>query len=295
MPTLRLFAPAKINLFLAITGRRPDGFHDLISVGAPLDFGDELHVEPRPDELYSFSCDSSEVPTDDSNLVVKAARLFRESGGTGPGANLRLIKRTPVGAGLGGGSSDAAAVLLGLNELSDRPFDEAKLIELAARLGSDCPLFIEGKPCVMRGRGERIQTLGTDLAARLKGRRVLLFKPSFGISTVWAYRAMAAAAPAHYLPTEQAEARLENWQNDPSAPLENLLFNNMEGVAFAKFVALPTLLEKLHRRFGVAVRMSGSGSACFALLREQDPVAEIVACIREAFGPTAFVAEAQIR
>lgn len=295
MPTLRLFAPAKINLFLAITGRRPDGFHDLVSVVAPIDFGDELVFEKKAAETFSFSSDTADVPTDETNLVVRAARLFRDHATGAPGAAIHLVKRTPVGAGLGGGSSDAAATLIGLNQLAGKPIAQKRLIELSAQLGSDCPLFVDGSPCVMRGRGEKIEKLNDAATTRLRGRRLLLFKPSFGISTVWAYRTMAAAAPAFYLPAPQAEERLMRWIEDSSAPLENLLFNNMEGVAFAKFVALPTMLETLRKRFGLAVAMSGSGSACFALLREADPVDQIAACVRDAFGPTAFIVEAQIR
>jgi 4-diphosphocytidyl-2-C-methyl-D-erythritol kinase len=293
-----LFSPAKLNLFLAVTGRRADGFHDLVSVAAPLDFGDQLAAEAREPRAgngaqFSLACDQPEVPVDGSNLVLKAAAAFVAATGRPGGVDFKLTKRIPVGAGLGGGSSNAVAALRALNQLSGGVLAEDKLAAIAASLGSDCALFLHGAPVVMRGRGERIEALPASAAARLRGRRVLLFKPSFGISTPWAYGRMAAEAPAHYQPAAEAEARLGAWLRG-SEPAEGLLANNMEGVAFAKFIALPVLLAKLQREFGVTARMSGSGSACFAVLRDDCATAPLVAAIRAAWGPRCFVQEARL-
>jgi 4-diphosphocytidyl-2-C-methyl-D-erythritol kinase len=145
----------------------------------------------------------------------------------------------------------------------------------------------------MRGRGEQVEALSEAGAARLRGRRVLIFKPEFGIATPWAYRQMAADGPKNYWPAAEAEARLATWTAG-EAPAEELLANNMERVAFEKFVALPVLLEELRARFGVVARMSGSGSACFALLGENAPVTEMTAAIRAAWGVGSFVTETQI-
>ncbi len=145
----------------------------------------------------------------------------------------------------------------------------------------------------MRGRGERVEPLSSNAATRLRGRRMLIFKPGFAIATPWAYRAMAAQ-PATYLPAKEAEAKLAAWLGDERATAEGILFNNMEHVAFAKFVALPTLLDQLQADFGLAPRMSGSGSACFALLPDGAPVVEITRAIRAAWGEAAFVIETAI-
>lgn len=293
-----IFSPAKVNLFLAVTGRRPDGYHDLVSVAAPLDFGDELSAEARErpaggGEQFSLECDHPEVPRDESNLVLKAAAVFAAATGWTGGVHFKLTKHIPPGAGLGGGSSNAVAALRALNRLADRPLPEARLAEMAATLGSDCALFLHDAPVVMRGRGERVEPLPAAAAARLRGRRVLLFKPGFAISTPWAYDRMARGAPRHYLPAPDAEARLSAWLQG-GAPAEELLFNNMEGVAFAKFVALPVLRAQLHRECGLAARLSGSGSACFALVREDFAMAPVVARIRECWGPAAFIQEARL-
>jgi 4-diphosphocytidyl-2-C-methyl-D-erythritol kinase len=229
------------------------------------------------------------VPQDETNLIIKAARLFRGATGWREPVHFRLEKRIPLGAGLGGGSSDATAALRGLDLLAGHPLAPAALVELAARVGSDCALFLHGAPVVMRGRGERVEALPAAAAARLRGRRVLVFKPNFGIGTPWAYQRLAAEAPAGYVPAAEAEARLAAWLADPSAPAERLLGNNLERPAFAKFLALPALLGELRTRFALATQLSGSGSACFALLPDNAPVPAIAATIRAAWGEAAFV------
>ena len=303
--SVTLHAPAKLNLFLAITGRRVDGFHELVSVVAPVTWGDELTVEQGgggKGQDFVLECDDTAVPVDGSNLVLKAAEAFRARTGWKGRAKFVLKKRIPVGAGLGGGSSDAAAALTALNRMAGGLLNVRELAEVAAGVGSDCALFLHGGPVVMRGRGERIEALAAGsgdpalqgrAVARIRGRKVLVFKPAFGISTAWAYGRMAAAAPGLYLPAALAEARLAAWLGDGGAPAEDLLFNNMEAAAFGKFPALPVLLERLRDEFRVLPRMSGSGSACFALLREGDPVEKMTARIREAWGRSAFVEQMQ--
>jgi 4-diphosphocytidyl-2-C-methyl-D-erythritol kinase len=290
------FAPAKLNLFLAITGRRSDGFHELVSLVAPIDLLDTLTATPAAE--WSLACSDPAVPADATNLVLRAAEAFAAAmaarGQVVPRFAFRLEKVIPSGAGLGGGSSDAVATLRLLNTAVAAPLEAAGLADLAAQLGSDCPLFLADGPVVMRGRGERIERLAGEPAARLRGRRVLVFKPDFGIPTAWAYGRLAARAPDSYLPAAEAEVRLAAWQARTGASPSELLFNNMELAAGEKFLALPTLLERLEAEFGLAVRMSGSGSACFALLPEALPVAAVVARIHSAWGPTAFVREARL-
>ena len=320
-----IFSPAKINLYLAVTGQRADGFHDLVSVVAPLELGDELEASSREhgagreertdrpgEELgsqFGLECDHPEIPVDDTNLVLKAAQAFaaatgwpvRQAQGRQGGVDFKLTKRIPPGAGLGGGSSNAVAALRAMNQLSGGLLSEAKLAEVAATLGSDCPLFLHNGPVVMRGRGERIEPLPEAAAQRLRGRRVVLFKPVFGISTPWAYQRMVASSSAKaaegrrpaYTPAAEAEGRLARWVGG-GAPAEELLFNSLEAVAFEKFIALPVLLEKLQSEFGVAARMSGSGSACFALPGDDFVTAALIDCIRQCWGPLTFIAETRL-
>jgi 4-diphosphocytidyl-2-C-methyl-D-erythritol kinase len=294
LSTLSIFSPAKLNLFLAVTGRRTDGFHDLVSVVAPVEFGDTLRIEAGDAGEFALECDDAAVPTGEENLVLRAARLFAEKTGWGGGAKFFLEKRIPMGAGLGGGSSNAVAALRGLNSLSGELLRGAELAAVAARLGSDCALFLPGGPVVMRGRGERVEPLSAETAARLRGQRVLIFKPGFSISTPWAYAQLAADAGKNYLPAAEAEARLAAWLGHAKAPLEALLFNSFERPAFWKFPALPVLLDSLGTKFGLATRLSGSGSACFALLPDGTEVEAVKSHIREAWGATAWVMETRI-
>ncbi len=285
-------SPAKLNLFLAVTGKRSDHFHDLVSVAVPLAWGDELRVTPA--ETFSLTCSDPAVPVDATNLVLRAAEAFRSATGWPGGAHFDLEKRIPMGAGLGGGSSNAVAALRALNRLAAEPLSPKALGDLAATIGSDCALFLPGGPVIMRGRGELVQTLAGSPAARLRGRRVLLFKPSFAVPTPWAYARLAAGAPHTYLPTLAAEDRLAGWCDDPGASAEELLFNSFEAVVFEKFVALPVLLAELRKKSGLHAAMSGSGSACFALLGDKSPVEEITAAIRTAWGPAALIVETRI-
>lgn len=313
MNPVAIFSPAKLNLFLAVTGRRPDGFHDLVSVAAPLTWGDTLHVEPAAD--FTLECDDPAVPGDESNLVIRAAHAFRAATGWTGGARFRLEKRIPMAAGLGGGSSNAVAALRGLNGLAGNPLAPDALATLAAGLGSDCALFLHDRPMIMRGRGERLEPLPPAPTARLRGRRVLVFKPSFGIATAWAYAQLAAISEerarlgpaafgwtaleqsAGYLEADKAETRLAAWVNDRRLPAEALLFNNMERAVATKYPALPALRAQLRADFCLTTGMSGSGSACFALLPDnlvQECVDAMTDAIRTAWGPPAVVIEARL-
>ncbi|HRE04382.1 MAG TPA: 4-(cytidine 5'-diphospho)-2-C-methyl-D-erythritol kinase [Opitutaceae bacterium] len=294
MSSVTLHSPAKINLFLAVIGRRPDGFHDLVSLVAPVTWGDSLSAEVTRTGEIELSCDDPGLPVDESNLVIRAARAFQESSGWSKGVRFRLLKRTPQGAGLGGGSSNATSTLLALNHLAGEPFTPDALAKLAAGLGSDCPLFLHGGPLVMRGRGEHLEALADGAVQRLRGRRIWLFKPPISIATPWAFRQLAARAPESYLTPSAAEERLSRWLRSPTAPVEELLFNSLESVCFEKYLALPTLVAHLEKRFGLKVGMSGSGSACFAPIpagATPELGAAVEATVREAWGTEAFFAE----
>ena len=157
--TLRLRAPAKLNLYLRVLGKRPDGYHEIETLFERIDLADELTIEPHPDQLL-LTCDAPELSCGEDNLILKAARLLQQVGGTHQGARLHLIKRIPIAAGLGGGSSDAAATLLGLNRLWGLGLTPSRLRELGASLGSDVPFFLADAPwAIGRGRGEVCEPL----------------------------------------------------------------------------------------------------------------------------------------
>lgn len=283
MNPVTVSSPAKLNLYLAVTGRRPDGFHDLVSLVAKLAWGDRLTVIEDGLPGFRLECDDPAVPPGASNLVLRAAEAFRAATGRPDGARFVLEKRIPMGAGLGGGSSNAAATLEALNACTGSPLARMDLMRIAAGLGSDCPLFLIEGPAVLRGRGDRVEAPAEPaLAGRLRGRRVLVFKPGFGVPTPGAYAALARAGT--YDGAAKAEAGLAAWMSG-----EGPLHNSFEPVIFAKYLALPAALEGL-RALGLCPMMTGSGSACFAFLGEGD-AGPATRLLREAWGRSAVVVE----
>jgi 4-diphosphocytidyl-2-C-methyl-D-erythritol kinase len=249
---MQLYAPAKINLSFEIKGRRQDGFHEIETLMAPISLADCLTIERgKAGTGLQFSCDDSSLSNGDENLVVQAARLFQKATKIEGGIKITLEKKIPHGAGLGGGSSDAATTLLRLNDLFETRLDQKDLIELAAQIGSDVPFFILGSGATCRGRGEIVE------AAELpESFNLLLAKPDFGVPTPWAY---------------------ESWKNSRGWPGLNYaaqmfsgvrFVNDLERPVFEKFVFLGYFKTwlLLQPEVGVAL-LSGSGSTVFAVLR----------------------------
>ncbi len=255
-------APAKVNLSLAVVGRRPDGFHELVSVVAPLSLADTLTWEPATAE--SLACDDPTVPADGSNLVLKAAAAYRRARPEAPVGRFALAKRAPHGAGLGGGSSDAAAALRLLDRASGRPMGPDRLRAIAAEVGSDCPLFVDPRPCVLRGRGERVEVLPAEVAAAWSGRRLLLAKPSFGVSTPDAYRWRASRGAYASPVAAEAALALALASGDPASVVA--LGNDLQDPVFDALPALRKGVERVRDRLGLGLTLTGSGSACFALV-----------------------------
>lgn len=288
MQTCSVFSPAKVNLFLAVTGRRPDGFHELVSVAAQLRFGDTLRLEPAAGEGDSLECVMTGVPVDATNLVLRAARAWRSAGGEAPPVRFVLEKRVPPQSGLGGGSSNAVAALRGLERIATQPLGADALARIAAGLGSDCAMFLHDGPVIMRGRGERIEPLPETAAARLREGELLLVRPAVGVETAWAYGKLASGPPGSILAATEAESRLAAWVAGAGTN-DSLSFNSFEPVVFGKFVGFPVLGRRLAERHGLALRLSGSGSACFVWLNAGTDRGALVADVRDALGDTCLV------
>lgn len=246
---MKRFAPAKINLSLEILGKRPDGFHELRSFFLPISLADELTFTTAT--AFSFTCSEPRIPLDEGNLVVRAAKLFGD--GTLPNLAIHLKKNIPHSAGLGGGSSDAATTLLALNELSAFPKSLAELGKIAASLGSDIPFFLHRSAAWCEGRGEIIRPITTP-----NDFHILLFKPSFGVSTPWAYQNLASSLALPGIPMEK--------QTTPFGTF----FNDLERPVFQKYLIL-ALVKKflLEHPETLGALMSGSGSTMFALTKEK--------------------------
>ena len=280
-----LFSPAKINLFLAVTGRRQDGFHDLISLVSPVGFGDEIDLERIVGKEISLECDRSELPTDERNLVSRALILLQEKTGDRAGWRVSLRKRIPIGGGLGGGSSNAAIVLLAANKQLDNQLSDSQLRALAAEIGSDCPFFLEASSCVMRGRGEMIAKVGESAQKRLQGRKVALFWPPFPISTAWAYSCFENR-PESFSSALKAEEILNEWLSGDQL-VEGLVANDFEAALSLKYPTFAILLNHARNDLGVSCAVSGSGSSCFAFPQDQSMFDELEKMIRSIWGEEA--------
>jgi 4-diphosphocytidyl-2-C-methyl-D-erythritol kinase len=262
-------APAKINLSLEIREKRADGFHEIETLMCPITLEDTLEIEEGNQPGVAFTCNETALPTDETNLVVKAARLFLERTRQVRGVKIHLEKQIPHGAGLGGGSSDAAATLLALDELFQTRLENAALAEMAAGLGSDVPFFLFQSAAVCRGRGEKVSPV--DFPHRLP---LVLMKPPFGVATPWAYSRWRDSME---LPETPYAAQEFPW---------GLLVNDLERPVFEKYIFLAFLKRwLLAQPETLGALMSGSGSTCFAVLRDDGQAAALEQKARAEFGP----------
>ncbi len=249
---MQVFAPAKINLYLKILGRRSDGFHEIETLIAPISLYDEIRIDKGDaKEGIEFRCDDPSVPKGDNNLAVRAAKAFFAATNVKPAISIELKKQIPHGAGLGGGSSDAASVLLALNELSETKLPREALAKMAEAIGSDVPFFIFQSAAMCKGRGELVTPV--KLKQRLS---ILLLRPAFMVSTAWAYSAWQESReiPGVFYAAQQFAG--ETFMNDLERPV------------FEKFVFLARLKMWLLKQPEIgAALMSGSGSTVFAIMR----------------------------
>lgn len=292
--SLNLTAPAKINLSLRIFGKREDGYHDLETLMAPIALSDEIeigHAHAVPPRTITLFCNDPTLPTDADNLCVKAAEAFYNATGIEASVTITLHKKIPHGAGLGGGSSDAAAILGGMNSLFKEPLAFQELHQIATSLGSDVPFFLDPKPRYCRGRGE---LLGETVS--LPDWKLLLIKPRFGISAAEAYHRLEGKG---YRLQDDAKKEvsptIHNFVykltgNDPV-----LIFNDLEGPVFEKYLQLPILKSWLQGRPELTTAwMTGSGSTMVAALPKETPSTAITILkkdIAAELGQTIWIAE----
>ncbi len=247
------FPNAKINLGLHVLRKRDDGYHDIETCLVPIPFTDILEIIPA----QSFSFNSTGLAIDTSNehnLCIKAYHLIRSEYNIGPIA-MHLHKVIPMGAGLGGGSSDAAFTLKMLNDLFDIGISTIELKQLASQLGSDCPIFIDNNPAIATGTGTALDEISVDL----KGKFLMLVFPTIGINTVQAY--------AHIHP-ELPEYSIRKVLKEPIANWKEKLVNRFEKSVFQQFPELEEIKKSLYDSGASYAAMSGSGSTLFGLFNE---------------------------
>lgn len=252
-------APAKVNLFLKVLSRRPDGYHEISSLMQPISLYDEISIEIGGGSSIKISCSREDLPSGKDNLVFRAAELFFDKTGFRRAVSITLTKNTPVGAGLGGGSSDAATVLMGLNEMLGADLSEEELVGLGAGLGSDVPFFMMRSSAVASGRGERLRKVN------LPPFDYVLINPGFPVSTPWAYNNLDL--------TKKHEDNILTYSDeafmDPSR-IKEFLVNDLEAVTLEKYPEITDLKKKLLDRGALGALMSGSGSTVFGVFSGQE-------------------------
>jgi 4-diphosphocytidyl-2-C-methyl-D-erythritol kinase len=275
-PDLVIQAHAKINLFLEVLGRRADGFHELDTVMQAVSLCDTLELRRREPGDFGISVTGLSVPGDESNLALRAARLLAERGGRKEGVHISLHKRIPIGGGLGGGSSDAAAVLRGLNSLWGLDADGDELQKLGAELGSDVNFFLHGGTALCRGRGELIEPLKA-----YKCVRYLLYIPQVPSLTRDVYTRLRMPLTVESRSSTSVRRALECGDG---AELGRSLFNRLEEPAFELYPDLARARAGLAGGGALGALLSGSGSTLYAVVLPEE-AARLKTVLEKKFGP----------
>ena len=257
---ISLKAPAKINLFLEILGKRDDGYHEIETVMQEIDLVDNLQFE-EIQEGVRLKCNDKNIPSDENNLVCKAVNLILNECGIKKGVLISLEKNIPVGAGLGGGSSDAATTLKALNLLWKIGLNDAELMHFAAKLGSDVPFFIKGKTSLCSGRGEKI----TPVEVKSEMNYLIIF-PHINISTTMIYRNLKIDLTKKII---DVSFFLNALKHHKAAGISKLLFNRLEEVIFTTYPDLLDVKKVLGHYDFCGLSVSGSGSAFFGLCKDR--------------------------
>ncbi len=283
MTTLYEGAYAKLNLTLDVLGKREDGYHDIKSVMQAITLRDDVEIDVGTGEPWSLLCDMDGIPTDETNLAWKAAKLYCDAIGKDPnGLQIRITKRIPAGAGLGGGSADAAAVLRALNRHYGAPLSLPALAELGGQIGSDVPFCVLCGTAVAEGRGERLRNL-PDMPDCI----FVICKPDFSVSTPELYRKI----------DEKVIANRPNHQAMESAILAgdllqvvNNICNVFDPIVTEEHLELNYIKSIMNSYDGVGMQMTGSGSAIFCIVKEFEAAAVICNMLRENY-PQVYIAK----
>lgn len=248
-----LFPHAKINLGLRVLRKRSDSFHELHTLFYPVVAVRDM-LEMLPASLTTLHVSGIDVPGDaESNLCVKAHELLQRDYPAVKPVNIYLHKQIPIGAGLGGGSSDGAFALRLLNRLFKLELNTEQLLPYAAQLGSDCPFFLYDGPCLASGRGEILTPLSLDLS----GYRIILVNPGIHVNTGWAFKELDRSETAHYTAPEHALPAVSEWRDT--------MHNDFEPAVFKAFPEVSAIKDQLYERGAVYASMSGSGSTVYGL------------------------------
>ena len=251
--TVEILAPAKLNLLLKITGQRADGYHELLSILVPVDLYDKLKITKLERGLEVY-CSGRELPKGKDNLVNRAAVSFFEKTGIKKGAKITVIKKIPVCSGLGGGSSDAAATLKGLNRLWGNPLAIEDVERLALPLGADVPFFLLQRPSIAMGIGEKLQPIKNFPLFWY-----VIFSPNLMVSTAWVYKMVKLS-----LTNRVSQSNMEEFKK-ATFNIPDILSNDLESVTLSKYPFLCSIKASLIELGAIGALMTGSGPSLFGL------------------------------
>lgn len=253
------FANAKINLGLHIRRKRPDGYHDLETIFYPVKLYDVVEITPH--DTLEMRISNSDLSADHQNLCIKAFKLLEKDHPVKP-VSIHLLKNIPIGAGLGGGSSDASATLQLLNNFFQLDINDEQLKAYAARLGADCPFFIENKPMYAQGTGTEL----TDIQVNLKDYLIIIIKPDIHISTAEAYSNVSPMIPKIDL-REAIKLPIQEWKYQ--------IKNDFEISLFEKYPLIADIKAKLYEKGAMYASMSGSGSSVFGIFEKKPEIEDL--------------------
>jgi len=273
---LKINADAKINLGLDVLGRRDDGYHDVRMIMQTLDYGDTVTLEKKPGHGFTLECDDPALTDADNNLAIKAAKQFEkefnsrfsdEFKGWDFGMHIRIRKRIPVSAGLGGGSADAAAVIKGMNALFETGLGKEALMNIGAAVGSDVPFCITGRTALAEGRGEKLTPV-PDFPKSY----VLVVKPDIIISTGEAYDSLDSAGLLEHPDIDALEKSIAEKQE--LSVITGLMGNTFEKPAIERYPVIGEIKKTLEESGALKAMMSGSGPSVFAIFDDEDKLLE---------------------
>jgi 4-diphosphocytidyl-2-C-methyl-D-erythritol kinase len=261
---ITVFAPAKINVILRILGRRPDGFHNLWSIMQTVALEDDVQIRLRADRQdIQLRCDATQLAADQSNLVYRAATEVLARAQQSIGLDIELRKRIPMGAGLGGGSSDAAATIIGLNHLLRLEWSPTQMADVGQLLGSDVPFFLFAPSAFVAGRGETVRPVVVEGT-----RWIVLVNPGFGVNTKWAYQELAATRTA-VTPLSLVQREIDRQSRVSWAQLIAAAENDFEAPVFATHGKLREIKRSLQAHGAEIALLSGSGATVFGVFADE--------------------------
>jgi 4-diphosphocytidyl-2-C-methyl-D-erythritol kinase len=277
---MRVLAPAKVNLSLRVVGRREDGYHLIDSLIVPVSLHDEIEItrSRKTKGILTVSCDHPQVPAGRKNLAHRAASLLLKEKGIHEPVHIHIRKNIPVGAGLGGGSSDAAATLLGLNRSLRLGCRRSDIFNLAATLGADVPFFVYGRPARARGIGDQLKPLPSFPTLWM----VILY-PEFSVSTRWVYRNLG------FKLTKVIDNTTLKRCPKNTKDLQRLLVNDLERVTIRRYPRLAFLKERLVEEGATGTLMSGSGSSVFGVFAAREDARKAFRRLRQEDGVQAYL------